>query len=406
MKAQEIAARFGGGKRPVGKFNGADVWPCKCPIHGGDSNNSLHLWDGDGDSLAAKCHGGCSYQAVLNAAGVEFTYEGRRHVYGNGGHVTRRRGPGKDLTGNYGSPRGLLVKLAEDDAPENAVVLVEGEKAFDALAFNAPPRYTAAHWVGGADSVEHADYSPNRGPRSDSLARRWPAWERRDGEGGGLSVRATKRSGSTVDGGHGGATRRRRRRRRGRQDDGGDAGTPGLVRPAAANRRSNRRSIPAGYGGIRKAFEGAPRHIQRAAPGDSREHAWRRDRGAPARPRHPRGRGAVRGSGAQSRPVEPKPDEPVFPNSNGNRPVLPDVLLPLIRDAAGDPDATVHGLRGSFRTWAADLSGFESEIAEHALAHLEGSATLRAYQRSTYFEKRRELMEAWARYVTESPRPA
>ena len=41
---------------------------------------------------------------------------------------------------------------------------------------------------------------------------------------------------------------------------------------------------------------------------------------------------------------EPKPDEPVFPNSNGNRPVLPDVLLPLIRDAAGDPDATVHGL--------------------------------------------------------------
>ena len=163
MKAQEIAARFGGGKRPVGKFNGADVWPCKCPIHGGDSNNSLHLWDGDGDSLAAKCHGGCSYQAVLNAAGVEFTYEGRRHVYGNGGHVTRRRGPGKDLTGNYGSPRGLLVKLAEDDAPENAVVLVEGKKAFDALAFNAPPRYTAAHWVGGADSVEHADYSPIEG---------------------------------------------------------------------------------------------------------------------------------------------------------------------------------------------------------------------------------------------------
>ena len=165
MKAQEIAARFGGGKRQVGTVNGAHVWPCRCPLHGGDSNDSLHLWDGDGGSLGAKCHAGCSYQAVLDAAGVEFTYEGRRHVYGNGngGHVNRRRGRGKDLAANYGSNIGLLVKLADDDAPENAAVLVEGEKAFDALAFNAPPGFTAAHWVGGSGSVEHANYSPLEG---------------------------------------------------------------------------------------------------------------------------------------------------------------------------------------------------------------------------------------------------
>ena len=163
MGAREIAGRFGGGKRPGGKINGADVWPCKCPVHGGESDDSLHLWDGEGGSLGAKCFGGCSYQAVLDAAGVEFTYEGRRHVYGNGGHVNRRRGPGKDLSANYGSNRGLLVKLAEDDAPENAVVLVEGEKAFDALGFNGPTGFTAAHWVGGAGSVEHADYSPLEG---------------------------------------------------------------------------------------------------------------------------------------------------------------------------------------------------------------------------------------------------
>ena len=45
-------------------------------------------------------------------------------------------------------------------------------------------------------------------------------------------------------------------------------------------------------------------------------------------------------------------------------------LLPLLRDVVGDADATVHGLRGTFRTWCADMSGFESEVCEHALAHL------------------------------------
>ena len=170
MRAEDIAAKFGGGKRPVGKVNGADVWTCRCPIHGGESNNSLHLWDGDGGSLGARCHAGCSYQTVLDAVGVEFTYEGRRHSYGNGKrdpeeplHVYRRRGRDKDLSGNHGSNRGLLVKLAEDDEPENYAVLAEGEKAYDAVTFNAPDGFTAAHWVGGSGSVEHADYSPLEG---------------------------------------------------------------------------------------------------------------------------------------------------------------------------------------------------------------------------------------------------
>ena len=39
--------------------------------------------------------------------------------------------------------------------------------------------------------------------------------------------------------------------------------------------------------------------------------------------------------------------------------------------------------------------------AEHALTHIEGSATIRAYKRSDLFEKRRELMNAWADYLDE-----
>jgi hypothetical protein len=38
------------------------------------------------------------------------------------------------------------------------------------------------------------------------------------------------------------------------------------------------------------------------------------------------------------------------------------------------------------------------EIAEMALAHKVGTAVERAYARSTLFEKRAELMEAWGRY--------
>ena len=41
---------------------------------------------------------------------------------------------------------------------------------------------------------------------------------------------------------------------------------------------------------------------------------------------------------------------------------------------------------------------FPREVAEQALAHTIGSAVERAYRRTDLFEKRRELMEAWARY--------
>jgi hypothetical protein len=37
-------------------------------------------------------------------------------------------------------------------------------------------------------------------------------------------------------------------------------------------------------------------------------------------------------------------------------------------------------------------------VAEQALAHTIGSAVERAYRRTDLFEKRRELMAAWARY--------
>jgi integrase len=61
--------------------------------------------------------------------------------------------------------------------------------------------------------------------------------------------------------------------------------------------------------------------------------------------------------------------------------------------------ATAHGFRSAFRDWAGDCTGFPRELAEAALAHVAGDATERAYRRGDALEKRRELMEAWAKYL-------
>jgi integrase len=70
------------------------------------------------------------------------------------------------------------------------------------------------------------------------------------------------------------------------------------------------------------------------------------------------------------------------------------------------PRATRHictTFRSSFRDWAAERTSFPAEIAEMALAHRVGSAVEQAYRRSDQFEKRRELAQAWARYVGQTP---
>ena len=40
------------------------------------------------------------------------------------------------------------------------------------------------------------------------------------------------------------------------------------------------------------------------------------------------------------------------------------------------------------------------EVAEQALAHSIGTAVERAYRRTDLFEKRRQLMAAWAKFCT------
>ena len=61
-------------------------------------------------------------------------------------------------------------------------------------------------------------------------------------------------------------------------------------------------------------------------------------------------------------------------------------------------DATAHGMRAAFRTWAAEC-GHDRQLTEFALGHVEGSAAEMAYLRGDLFERRAGLMEDWARAI-------
>lgn len=56
--------------------------------------------------------------------------------------------------------------------------------------------------------------------------------------------------------------------------------------------------------------------------------------------------------------------------------------------------AVPHGLRSSFRDWAAE-AGIDRDLAELALAHTVGSAVERAYRRTDLFDRRREVFCRW-----------
>jgi integrase len=60
--------------------------------------------------------------------------------------------------------------------------------------------------------------------------------------------------------------------------------------------------------------------------------------------------------------------------------------------------ATTHGFRSAFSTWSHERTSHSTHTIELSLAHSVGTETERAYRRTDMIEKRRQLMEAWARF--------
>jgi integrase len=87
----------------------------------------------------------------------------------------------------------------------------------------------------------------------------------------------------------------------------------------------------------------------------------------------------------------------VFPGGKEGKPLSNMAMLAVLK-RIGRSDLTAHGFRSSFRDWAAERTNFPREVAEMALAHAVGDKVEAAYRRGDLFQKRRQLMEAWARF--------
>ncbi|MEQ1608665.1 MAG: integrase arm-type DNA-binding domain-containing protein [Hyphomonadaceae bacterium] len=99
-----------------------------------------------------------------------------------------------------------------------------------------------------------------------------------------------------------------------------------------------------------------------------------------------------------------KLDALVFESDLRRSAKLSDATLKAVLRRMGRME-TVHGCRSTFRDWAADATDFPREVAEATLAHTVGNKVENAYRRGDYLDKRRALMEAWARYCSSAGAP-
>jgi len=96
-----------------------------------------------------------------------------------------------------------------------------------------------------------------------------------------------------------------------------------------------------------------------------------------------------------------EPIDLVFPGQAGNRP-LSDMSLTACMRRMG-LSAVPHGFRSTFTDWCAERTAYPAEVREMALAHAIGNQTESAYRRGDLFDKRRDLMNAWAGFLETAP---
>ncbi len=75
--------------------------------------------------------------------------------------------------------------------------------------------------------------------------------------------------------------------------------------------------------------------------------------------------------------------------------------LKRVLQRMGYNNITVHGFRSTFRDWAAETTSYPNHVVEQALAHAIGNGVEAAYRRGDLFDKRRRLMDDWARFCSQ-----
>ena len=149
--------------RPVRK---GSAWGVPCPAHGG-SKPSCNISDGDRGGLILVCHSrGCSYHSIEQALIERGLATRSEHTYPDGRVVTRtnHRGGGKDIrqTSNARAGSSAGSPALVSGPADSVVVVVEGEKAFNAILSAG---LAAACWRGGSDAVDKASFTELAGRR-------------------------------------------------------------------------------------------------------------------------------------------------------------------------------------------------------------------------------------------------
>lgn len=83
----------------------------------------------------------------------------------------------------------------------------------------------------------------------------------------------------------------------------------------------------------------------------------------------------------------------IFPSQNGSKHQNKETPRKTLHDLG--LDVTMHGMRSTFRDWAAE-TGHDYVASEKALSHAVGTEVTQAYLRTDMLEKRRGIMQAWA----------
>lgn len=90
----------------------------------------------------------------------------------------------------------------------------------------------------------------------------------------------------------------------------------------------------------------------------------------------------------------------VFPNARSiARPMSNEAINSALKRMGYKDEMTGHGFRAMARTILDEVMGFPPDIIEHQLAHAVKDPLGRAYNRTTKFPQRKEMMQAWADYL-------
>lgn len=90
----------------------------------------------------------------------------------------------------------------------------------------------------------------------------------------------------------------------------------------------------------------------------------------------------------------------VFPSErDSSKPISKNVMTNRLRSLGYSADVmSAHGFRSTASTLLHE-KGWSPEIIEAQLAHLTGTATSRAYNRSAYLSQRKKMMQSWADFL-------